>query len=123
MSEPWTLIELDQDRVAPFGAVSGRVRALDVDPAAIRAGEILVLWYTEGKGDMDSQVVHGEPMDVRAGVEQTFRVQLPGLPISYLGHLLKIHWVVRVRLDMHRGRDIVTDKEFEMAASLDSGSD
>lgn len=122
MTQPWTLVELDQTRVDCFGTVSGRVRVQHVDPASIKAGEIEILWYTEGKGDMDSQVVHRQPLDPRAGIEQEFSVNLPGLPVSYFGHLLKIHWVVRVRLDMHRGQDVVEDREFEVVASLESSS-
>jgi len=43
-----------------------------------------------------------------------FSVRLPLLPLTYHGHLLKIHWVIRVRMDLRRGADVVVDEPFNL---------
>jgi len=85
----------------------------------LRQAEVAVLWYTEGKGDQDDGVAYlaklwegaTQPMG-----SQRFSVQLPLLPLSYQGRLLKIHWAVRVRLDLRHGKDVVAEEGFTVVS-------
>jgi hypothetical protein len=80
------------------------------------SGEITVLWQTEGKGDTDRGIVHFEEV---SGVDTNriaLHVKLPLLPLTYQGKLLKIHWLVRVRMKPERGPEAVKDATFTLVA-------
>jgi hypothetical protein len=96
----------------------------------ILAVEASVLWYTEGKGDEDLGVHYFErriPTDADEGdlrPLRKFRTRLPNSPLSYRGVILSVHWCVRVRVFMRRGKDVYYDYPFLLglvpAASLPS---
>ena len=90
------------------------------DPRDIRSVEISVLWFTEGKGDED-MVVHyfqriGNDHDpfVDMRTSQQFTTELPNSPLSYDGVIVKIHWCVRIRVFLTRGREFVSEQPFRL---------
>jgi hypothetical protein len=95
-----------------------QIDAIDADE--LRAVELSVLWYTEGKGDEDLGVHHFERWtdeDV-AGQPLTelrkFTVILPNSPLSYEGVLVKIRWCVRVRVFLKNGREFYAELPFRL---------
>ncbi|MEX2026601.1 MAG: hypothetical protein WEH44_04860 [Pirellulaceae bacterium] len=88
----------------------------------IQAVESSVLWYTEGKGDEDLGVHFFErrvPSDADQGDLRTLRrftSQLPSSPLTYAGQLFSVHWCVRVRLFLRRGRELVQEVPFVLGA-------
>lgn len=97
-----------------------RVSRVTLD--SLTAIEISVMWYTEGKGDMDLHVHHFERMEEgeirRAGLadRQSLSCILPATPLSYHGRLIRVRWCVRMRLFLSSGREIVTDQPFYLVA-------
>lgn len=104
---------------APTEDIVVRYDVEGVEPAAIRALERTVLWYTEGKGEEDLGVHHFERIDDAARVAEalpagTIAVGLPASPLSYEGVIVKIRWCVRMRLFFVAGRDFVSEHVFEV---------
>lgn len=106
--EPRIRIRFDQDRriCEPGETLSGE---FFVDGSAawdLRALEVSVLWYTEGKGDLDF-AIHDFwrlSLDATSSVQiptqrrpARFSTQLPEGPLSYRGLIVKLRWCVRVR--------------------------
>lgn len=93
-----------------------------VDPNEIQAVEASVLWYTEGKGEEDLGVHFFErrlPTDAEDGdlrPMRRFRTRLPNSPLSYNGAILSIHWSVRLRLFLRRGKEFVLEQPFILGA-------
>ncbi|MEK6248771.1 MAG: hypothetical protein N2C12_11365 [Planctomycetales bacterium] len=94
---------------------------VDIDePHDIRAVEVSVLWFTEGKGDEDMAVHffdrisndNGQFVDMRQS--QQFETTLPHSPLSYDGVIVKIRWCVRIRVFLSRGRDIASEQSFRL---------
>ena len=94
----------------PGETLSGEYRIEAVTPEEIKAVEVSVLWYTEGKGDEDLAVHafwriaadNGDMLDLpRPG---RFSTVLPRSPLSYRGVLVRVRWCVRVRVFLARGR-------------------
>jgi len=120
MNEPQINISIDGNRrlFQPGEIIAGDVSLKSFDAAAVKAVEISVLWYTEGKGDED--------LDVRefrriAADDMTwsqfnrpirFEAVLPNSPLSYEGTLLKIRWCVRVRVFPNHGREVSDEVPF-----------
>ncbi len=91
-----------------------------IEPREIRAVEVSVIWFTEGKGEEDlgvhfferscaSDVVDGDLRSL-----QRLACKLPPSPMTYHGTIVKIHWCVRVRLVRRSGRDICADRLFHL---------
>lgn len=102
----------------PGETFSGRYWIESSGPQRIKAIEASVLWYTEGKGDED-MAVHDFwqrdadrefPFDPRR--PKQFSTTLPNTPLSYDGQIVKLRWCVRVRVLLHRGKDVVGEKGF-----------
>ncbi|MCO8124639.1 hypothetical protein NHH03_23070 [Stieleria sp. TO1_6] len=97
-----------------------RVSRVTLD--ALSAIEISVLWYTEGKGDMDLHVHYFQRLEEeqirRSGLadQQSLTCLLPATPLSYHGRLIRLRWCVRMRLFLNSGREIVTDQPFHLVA-------
>lgn len=88
------------------------------EPQEIAAVEASVLWYTQGKGDEDMSV-HFFERRVATDAEggnlcqlRSFRTRLPNSPLSYLGEIVEIHWCVRVRAFLRKGREQSLDQPF-----------
>jgi hypothetical protein len=93
-----------------------------IDAADIQAVEASVLWYTEGKGDEDMGVHFFErrlPADADEGdlrPMRRIRTRLPNSPLTYAGAILTIHWCVRLRLFVRRGRELVLEEPFTLGS-------
>lgn len=104
----------------PGETLSGEFRLESVAPRAVKAVELSVLWYTEGKGDEDLAVhefrrigaENGRMIDLRR--PERFRTTLPNSPLSYDGVIVKLRWCVRVRAFLERGKELVGQKEFRL---------
>lgn len=124
MNEPRVRIRLDGNGRAyrPGETLSGEYRLEYVPPEEVRAIEVSVLWYTEGKGDEDLAVHHfrriaGEGPDAVSFCEPgRFSTVLPPSPLSYAGAILKIRWCVRVRVFLSRGKEVVGQRDFQLGA-------
>jgi hypothetical protein len=90
-----------EGRVRP-GLLSGRggvVRAkISFDEAedGSKDVEICVLWETSGKGDTDHGILHFERVRNVCG-ERVVEAQLPLLPTTYDGGVVKVGWFFRAR--------------------------
>ena len=89
-----------------------------VDAKEIQAVETSVLWYTEGKGDVDLGVHYfnrrvpsdGENGDLRP--MHRFKTILPNSPLSYSGKIVKVRWCARVRLFLKKGKELYLEQPF-----------
>ncbi|MDA7979842.1 MAG: hypothetical protein MPJ50_13825 [Pirellulales bacterium] len=88
----------------------------------VRTVEISVMWMTEGKGKEDIGVHFFDRLsfdvgdDTRPG-KARFSTQLPNSPLSYDGFLVKIRWLVRVRLFLGNGDEGFGEREFRLAGA------
>lgn len=100
--------------------LSGEYRVASCDLGDLRAIEISVLWYTEGKGDEDLAVHYFERLSlddsqmVDLERPRRFSTVLPNSPLSYEGVIVKICWCVRARLFLARGREVVEERLFQL---------
>ena len=112
--------EWDGPMIVPPGAtISGEV---DIMPTQdIKCNHLLIQlkWYTEGKGDLDEQVI--DQMDIRQGVlpagnriSESFTFNLPDQPWSYSGHYVNVIWAVAVKIDIPLARDVNYSYPFVM---------
>lgn len=82
--------------------------------------EASVLWFTEGKGDVDLQVHsfhqwnESDLLKLDFSLCHSFRCELPFSPLSYEGTLLRINWCVRMRLFRDGGKEIVVQTPFRL---------
>ena len=124
MSEPTLSLRLiGESRVfRPGETLSGEFFVDTGDPRDVKSAELSVLWFTEGKGDEDMAVHffqrigndNGHFVDLRC--TQQFTTDLPNSPLSYDGVVLKIHWCVRLRIFIARGREIVAEEPFQLGS-------
>jgi hypothetical protein len=120
--EPQTTIRLQGEgrQYRPGESLAGEYVFENILPADLKAIEVSVLWYTEGKGEEDLAVhafwrfnAEGEGLpDPRRPAR--FETTLPNSPLSYEGHLLKIRWCVRVRAFLHHGKEIFAECRFRL---------
>jgi len=104
----------------PGEVLSGEYALERVAPETVKAVEVSVLWYSEGKGDEDlavhefwrRNVEEGEPLDPAR--PERFSTTLPQSPLSYDGVILKLRWCVRVRAFLPRGKEVVGQKVFQL---------
>lgn len=120
------LIQSDRGLVKPGGFVRGGFRVLTDEPLPVEHVELSVLWCTSGKGDVDEGVIHFETLargeTLTADRAFPFQIQLPDEPWSYSGQLIKISWVVRVRVYPVDGKPWGGGEEFRVhPASRDEG--
>ena len=89
----------------------------------VQAVETSVLWFTEGKGDEDMAVHHFERRVASSEGGQNlcalyrFQAALPNSPLSYDGQIVKVHWCVRVRAFLGRGKESRFERPFRLASS------
>jgi len=116
-----TLALDDHSRVyAPGEVLAGQFSLEGVPSDSVRAVELSVLWYTDGKGDEDMAVHFFERIEPRAGdlvdfrLPRRFSTVLPNSPLSYHGMILKICWCVRVRVFLPRSKEITMEVPFQL---------
>ena len=123
MNDAEVVIRLDEAgrNFEPGEVLAGQYVIHSVEPGDVKAIEVSVLWYTEGKGDEDLDVHEfwrqstddGEYIDPhRPG---RFSTKLPCTPLSYEGRIVKIRWCVRVRAFIGR-REVVGEKLFQLGS-------
>jgi hypothetical protein len=100
MSKRETVLELDREDAMYLPGEMLTVRCWVPDRRDVEAVHVLVLWYTEGKGDEDRDIVFQERLTPGRGSRDCLqcKVRLPNSPLSYDGVILKIHWLVRLRV-------------------------
>jgi hypothetical protein len=122
--QPRLTIRLDAEgrTLAPGSILRGQYWLEGVAPEEVKAVELSVLWYTEGKGEEDL-AVHFFRRDSLAHLRQmagrwigAFATQLPRSPLSYQGLIVKIVWAVRVRLFLVGGKQVVEELRFRLGS-------
>ena len=124
MSEPQVTIALDGGpRVyQPGETLAGHYVVEHIHLADIRAIELSVLWYTEGKGDEELSVHHFErflPFEdnlVDLRYPRQFSTPLPNSPMSYDGIIVNIRWCVRVRVFLKGGKELLAEQSFQLGS-------
>ena len=122
MNEPLVVIRFDGNGRSyyPGDILSGEYRMESFPFGHIRAVEVSVLWYTEGKGDEDMAVHEFQRLSADDGdwIDPSrpgrFSVVLPNSPLSYDGVVLKIRWCVRVRVFPRKGKQVVSQRVFRL---------
>lgn len=117
-------IRLDRSRgrYAPGDPLCAEASIHNPDGAPVSGYELSVLWRTVGKGEEDLAVVAFRrgvlPGDASHGAGEPLRIEasLPESPLSYDGLILRVQWLVRLRLLMPRLRDLVFDEPFRIGA-------
>jgi hypothetical protein len=104
----------------PGEPLAGEYWVESAAPGEVKAIEVSVLWYTEGKGDEDFAVHEFQrvAIDERPGADPRcpgrFSTVLPHSPLSYDGQILKLRWCVRVRAFLARGREVLGQYSFRL---------
>ncbi|MGB9689090.1 hypothetical protein [Thermogutta sp.] len=121
--EPRIVIHLDHRKTVydPGEILSGKVIITPADCVdVIKAIELSILWYTDGKGDQDLHVHHfrrwsqeGDSL-VPISSPLCFQTILPQTPLSYDGLIIRVRWCVRVRVFPVKGREIVEEIIFRL---------
>ena len=120
MSSPAIAIQLEPMRrsLRAGETLRGRCRWYADAPDDVKRVELSVLWRTEGKGDEDFGVHYFERLELEDDVTrpawQLFTTTLPDSPLSYDGPLVKIRWCVRVRLFLAHGKEVTSEKVFQL---------
>lgn len=123
-------IELDVDlrldrhsrAYEPRELLTGSFRVLRWQTLGLSTVELSVLWHSAGKGGEDIGVIHFHRMELEPtpGTDianpQLFHVALPTSPLSYDGIVVKIQWLVRLRLFFIRGREQSFEIPFRLGA-------
>jgi hypothetical protein len=125
-TEPAIIIRLDSDaRVyLPGQSLSGEYWIESVAADQLKAVELSILWSTEGKGDEDMAVHEFQRRDIDEGEQvdpselRRFATVLPNSPLSYEGRIIRIQWCVRVRAFLHRGKEVIGQKMFQLGDVL-----
>jgi hypothetical protein len=122
VSDPTIVIRLDGNgrTYRPQEVLAGEYWFPSLPACQVKAIEVSVLWYTEGKGDEDLAVHEFWRHDVEAGnlsdldQPERFQTTLPNSPLSYDGQIVKLRWCVRVRAFLHRGKEVLGEKTFRL---------
>ena len=102
----------------PGDCLTGSYRILDVKTDQINSVEMSVLWHTEGKGDEDMAVIDYHILSrqredwINPRNPGKIETTLPSAPLSYEGQIIKIRWLVRVRLTLVSGEEIIAERGF-----------
>jgi hypothetical protein len=120
---PLVSIQIDNRQAPhlPGQTLKGEYQIDAVEPGELRAVELSVLWYTEGKGDEDLGIHHferrtDEDQDANTTLTELrkFSLTLPTSPLSYEGVLIKLRWCVRVRVFLKSGKDYFAELPFRL---------
>lgn len=110
-------IRLKSLHVAPGGRLDGNVSILLPAGTSIASADIVVFWRTEGRGTTDEGIVLTEPLPLAGApaggqIEHFFSVQLPQIPWTYHGRLIKIHWFAGIYVKPIHGSEAGKDAGF-----------
>ena len=121
MSQPVVRVELTQTNFRPGDELAGAFVIPGGLPTNTKSLELSVLWHTSGKGTEDMGVSFYQGWksedDTLADLPNpsTFTVSLPQTPWTYDGTLIKIHWLVRVRLRYGGEYEVVVEAPFTLS--------
>ncbi len=117
-----TLDESDRE-FRPGDSISGKISWNENESAEMEAR---LIWYTEGKGDRDVEVVDSQPIAAGSAQNSTrFEFTAPHRPFSFSGKLISLIWAIEVVMFPSRngqqetitisnlGTEIILDKSFE----------
>ena len=83
-------------KFSPGEGISGTVSWSDLGPKTMKL-ETRLIWYTEGKGDQDIEIVMSLPSDVtQPDGSARFEFTAPTRPFSFSGKLISLIWAVEV---------------------------
>jgi hypothetical protein len=86
-------LSADRPAFAPRETVEGTVSWRFASPPA--KVELRLLWYTEGKGERDVEVIEAVPFAAPAAAERrAFSLRLPPGPYSFSGKLISLRWAL-----------------------------
>lgn len=99
-----TTVDGEPAFVYPRGAHLTGIAYIDAtEMIKARGVEVDLRWQTSGKGDRNhwqsSPIVIHPGGELIGALELPFAIDLPLAPLSYSGTLIKIDWLVRVRID------------------------
>ena len=120
--EPLISIQLTNDDASyrPGDVLECDYQIDAVPPEEVHAVEASVLWYTEGKGEEDMAVhyfqrrVLSDDKDRNLCSLYRFQTPLPNCPLTYDGQIVKVHWCVRVRAFLGRGKETYYERPFHL---------
>ena len=99
----------------PGQMIEGLYRVELAEPRLLKDVTITIGWSTEGKGTTARGAEHREVREAGDHLEKgTFRAVLPASPLSYDGSLIKICWVVRVRVGLSNGKHLDAEEVFQL---------
>lgn len=109
----------DRDTFAGQQEIAGEITLGAINVHDVKALELSVLWYTEGKGEEDLAVHYFQRFEATSeqplpAAPLRFRVKLPESPLSYAGLIVKIQWCVRLRIFPAIGKEVVVDRPFRL---------
>ena len=120
---PRVLLYFDAERrrYEPGETLSGYYALEGIPARDVKAVELSILWYTDGKGEEDLAVHFFDRLDPGAALvdltqPRHFSTRLPLSPLSYAGVILKIRWCVRVRVFLTQGKDLLAEEPFELGS-------
>jgi hypothetical protein len=125
MNEPEITVRLEGNgRIyRPGETLAGEYRIDAMSRDQLKAIEVSVLWYTQGKGEEDMAVHAFWRRDVQSGDwfdprhPEKFSATLPASPLSYEGQIVKIRWCVRVRAFLRHGKEVVGQAPFRLGCA------
>ena len=125
MNEATVIIRLDRpSRVyEPGDVLSCEFFVEGLHACMVKSVEVSVLWHTQGKGEEDLAVHQFHQFSAEDASccdplnPQQFRTVLPNSPLSYRGRIIDIRWCVRVRVFLHRGREVVGEQAFQLGSA------
>lgn len=86
-------VALNSAEREPGGVLEGTVSWRYAEPP--RDVEARLLWYTQGKGTVDTEVLDSVRFDAPGPHDRrTFRFSLPEAPYSFSGKLISLVWAV-----------------------------
>lgn len=95
-------IQLDYDQAAftPGARITGTVVWRLESASAPEAMELRLVWYTEGKGTRDGQIVHTIRYEHPTAAEShRFEIDAPIGPHSFSGSLISLLWALELVTD------------------------
>ncbi len=92
-------IHLQEQALEPGSELEGRVEWV-AERESIESVSISLLWYTEGKGTEDVEVVqHRQVSRPSMQGDHDFSFRLPDFPWSFSGTLISLVWAVEASLE------------------------
>lgn len=112
------LLELPGGCARPGQPLRGGLRLNVPEPLSVQRLEASVVWYTEGRGDKDEGVVWNQILAENEELDSQrafpLEIPMPEGPWTYDGKLIKIRWVIRVRVKPQGESETAGEKPFDL---------